>query len=175
MKNLGKSLFFLAVLASVVLPGTIRAQILEQTFSDSLAGFKISTPNQSWNLEPRGTDPGELKLTLRFQFALHQFTPNVTVRVIDSPGFTGKAVDVLDEAVQQLPPTWSVLEKKMITVKNLKGVELKLKEAETQLRFQQWFFHVKDRIYVVTCTAKEDSYPRVQEDFIKILHSFEII
>jgi len=171
----GRFLIWFAVLICWAAPAGSRAQVLEQTFSDTLAGFKISTPNQEWNLEPRGTDPGEWKLTLRFQYALHQFTPNVTVKVIDSPGISGKTSDALDEAVAQLPKSWSVVEKKPITLRNAKGVELKLKETDTKLQFLQWFFHVKDKIFIVTCTAKEDSYPRVQDDFIKILHSFEII
>lgn len=151
------------------------AQVLEQTFSDSLAQFKVSTPNHHWKLEPRGIDPGDSKLTVRFEAPLHQFVPNVTVRVVEKVDPEKKLGDWVEEEIKGLPQGWEVMEKKDITHRGMKGVELVFKETSAGILFRQRFFLAKGNSYVLTCTAKEASVPRVEGDFIKILNSFEII
>lgn len=150
-------------------------QVLEQTFTDAVANFKISTPNSQWHLEPRGSAPGAQRAVILFESALHQFVPNVTVRVLAVTGEPQKLEDWFQKELQSLPSALQIQDQKKITLGGLKGFEVAMKDPNSHVLFLQWFFLTKDRSYVITCTAKEDSYPRLLKDFRQILNSFQII
>jgi hypothetical protein len=147
---------------------------LEQSFSDTLARFKVSLPNHHWKLVPRGIDPGDSKLTIRFESSLNQFVPNVNVRMTENVD-PAKVSEWIETELKGLPPGWEVREKKVVSHRGLQGFEILFKDPQNAVLFHQRFFPANGNLYVLTCTAKEASYPRVEEDFLKILNSFEII
>ncbi len=171
--KIAASLIFLwGTILSAQLAG---AQVLQQTFTDTLANFKISTPDSRWIFEPRGMDPGSIKLTMRFESPLHQFVPNVNVRVFPLADPEAKLNDWIAEELKNLPEKLQLVEKKQISHRGMPGYEIQLKEPERDILFRQWFFLSKGQSFVITCTAKSDSFPRMTVDFDKILKSFEII
>ncbi len=163
-------IFCLVLLCSVPLG----AQVLEQTFDDSDAFFKISTPNEHWSFEPRGIDPGQVRLTIRYDSAVDQFVPNVTVRVqtVDSPKVKLEAL--LRRELNLLPEGVDLVEKKKITHGNLDGFEVVMHDKQSKVVFHQWIFIAKGRSYVITCSSNKETYTRMRPDFLKILESFAI-
>jgi hypothetical protein len=153
----------------------VSAQILEQSFTDSDASFRISTPNAQWTIDPRGTDPGPVRLTMRFESPVHQFVPNATVRVqdLDSPKI--KLDKILKQDLDALPASVELVEKKKILRPNLEGYQILLHDKNSEVVFHQWFFVAKGKSFVITCTANTESYTRMRKDFQKILDSFEIL
>jgi len=152
----------------------LRAQVLEQTFDDSDAFFRISTPNQHWSFEPRGTDPGAVRLTIHYESAVDQFVPNVTVRVqeLDYPKM--KLETLLRRELASLPATVDLIEKKKITHGNLEGFQIVLHDKDSKVVFHQWIFIAKGRSYVITCSSNKETYTRMRPDFLKILESFVV-
>ena len=167
-----KLLFHCILILFSVAP--LQAQVLEQSFSDTEAGFRISTPSNHWRLEPRGIDPGPLRAMIRFETAVDQFVPNVTVQVsaLDSPGLN--AEDFLREGLAALPSSVEVLERKKLK-SAIPGYELLLHDTANRKVFQQRFFVAKGKSFVITCTSDKESYSRMQRDFQKILDSFAIL
>jgi len=153
----------------------LSAQVLEQSFIDSDASFKISTPNAQWTFDPRGTDPGPVRLTMRFESPVHQFVPNATVRVQDLDSPKVKLERVLKQDLAALPESVELVEKKKILRPNLEGYQILLHDKNSEVVFQQWFFVAKGKSFVITCTANTESYTRMRRDFQKILDSFEIL
>lgn len=158
----------------LLLASPIQAQVLEQSFSDSDAGFRISTPNGQWHLEPRGSAPGSLRALIRFESALDQFVPNVTVQVSEAES-EAKAEEILREGVESLPSTIEVLERKKLKMGEAAGFELLLHDTANHKVFQQRFFVAKGKTFVITCTSDKESYSRMLRDFQKILDSFAIL
>jgi len=163
------------LLAFLVWASPLPAQVLEQSFTDSDASFKISTPNAQWSFEPRGTDPGPLRLTMRFESPVHQFVPNATVRVQDLDSPKVKLDRVLKTDLAALPEDVELVEKKKIVRPNLEGYQIVLHDKKSEVVFHQWFFVAKGKSFVITCTANTESYTRMRRDFQKILDSFEIL
>lgn len=171
---------FLRPLCIVLLLGTsfvrpANAQVLEQSFSDTVAGFKISTPNSRWSFEPRGSAPGPQRAVIIFESSLHQFVPNVSVRVTQTLDANQEVDDFFQKEIEGLPPTAQILTKKKINLGTLKGQELSWKEPDSGVLFLQWFFVSKQRQFILTCAAKEDSYTRLLPDFRLILNSFQLL
>jgi len=171
--------YFLSLIFSLTLCLSLghaaHSEILEQSFSDSDAKFKITAPSEHWKINPRGSDPGSERLTIRFESALNQFVPNVTVQVLPLLDPKTRLDDYWEGELKKIPEKVEVLEKKPITHLGHKGYELRLKFPAQNIVFYQWIFLAKGRSYVVTCTAKEEALPRVLADFNKILNSFEIL
>lgn len=155
--------------------GVSRAQILEQSFTDSDAGFKISTPNGDWTFVPRGTDPGPLRVTIRYEFPVHQFVPNVTVRVDDLPQPKTKLESFVKSDLASLPESVEVVEKKKLPTSGREGYHVLLHDKDARVVFHQRIFVAKGKSYVLTCSANTDSYTRMRKDCQKILDSFEIL
>ncbi|HEX5033324.1 MAG TPA: hypothetical protein VFW62_02485 [bacterium] len=154
---------------------TLQAQVLEQSFSDSEAGFRISTPSGQWHLEPRGVDPGPIRAMIRFESALDQFVPNVTVRVTELEDPKIKAEQALRQDLESLPPNVEVLERKKLQAGAVPGFELLIHDPNNRKVFQQRFFIAKGKSFVITCTSDKESYSRMRRDFQKILDSFAIL
>lgn len=168
--------FLLGILGAFILALTpLRAQVLEQSFSDSEAGFSIATPSGQWHLEPRGIDPGPLRAMIRFESAVDQFVPNVTVRVTELVDGAAKPEQALQEELGALPPTVEVLERKKLQVNGGQGYELLIHDTANRKVFQQRFFVAKGKSFVITCTSDKESYSRMRRDFQKILDSFAIL
>ncbi|MFO1463501.1 MAG: hypothetical protein U1F66_06960 [bacterium] len=167
-----KIFYFLVVLCCAASP--LRAQVLEQTFNDEEAFFRISTPNGQWSFDPRGVDPGPLRLTIHYEAPVYQFVPNVTVRVqeLDSP--KTKLERFLKQDLAALPATVELVEKKKIVHAGLDGYQVVLHDKESKAVFHQWIFIAKGRSFVITCTSNVESYTRMRKDFLKILESFEV-
>ena len=88
MKRVGIFVGLLMGLTLTGFPGGFTpalSQVLEQTFSESLADFKISSPNPKWSFAPRSITPGPIRATLRFFSVVDRFVPNVTVQVMARP------------------------------------------------------------------------------------------
>jgi hypothetical protein len=150
------------------------SQILEQTFSENLADFSISTPNPQWTFAPRSITPGPLRATLRFQTSVDQFIPNVTVRVTAVFNPQTKLKDLIEEDLKGLPQEIEILSKETIRQGSVEGFEIQLRDPKAGVRFIQWIFLAKDKNFVVTGAAKESAWPRFEGDIKKILNSFEI-
>jgi len=151
------------------------AQILEQTFSDSVAQFKISTPNPRWFLAPRSVTPGPTRATLRFEVPVYQFVPTVTVRVLPLVKEKTTLDPWIEADLKDLPDNIIVEKKEKIKHKGREGYEIWFREKGSDLKFQQWVFLAEGKSYVITCAAKTPSFPRFAEEFKKILNSFEIL
>jgi hypothetical protein len=163
------------LLAMLAFSGNGLTQVLEQTFSDEVAGFKISTPNSRWHFEPRGSAPGAQRAMILFESPLHQFLPNVSVRLTETLDTKTSLEDFFQKEQEALPSTVQILEKKKISRGQAKGYELSWKDPASGILFLQWFFLVNQRQYILTCAAKEESYPRVLPDFRLILNSFQLL
>jgi hypothetical protein len=150
------------------------AQVLQQTFSDNDAHFQISTPMR-WSFSPRGTDPGSLRLTIRFESPLHQFTPNVTVLVLPLQGKKPKLETLVEQELKTLPSSLKLLDRKEIRHHGTMGYEISLQDPASSVTILQRLFLYNRHSYLITCTAKEASYPRILKDFIEILNSFQFI
>ena len=166
----------IAFLLLLLLPsGALRAQILEQSFTDSDAGFKISTPNGQWAFVPRGTDPGPVRITIRYESPVNQFVPNVTVRVGDLDNPKTKLESFVKQDLAQLPESVEVVEKKKLPTAGREGYHVLLHDKEARVVFHQRIFVAKGKSYVLTCSANTDSYTRMRKDCQTILDSFEIL
>ena len=163
------------ILILLLTAASLRAQVLEQSFSDTEAGFRISTPSGQWHLEPRGIDPGPLRATIRFESALDQFVPNVTVRVTELQSPEVKAEQALRADLESLPPNIEILERKKLQAGQVAGFELLLHDPANRKVFQQRFFVAKGKSFVITCTSDKESYSRMRRDFQKILDSFALL
>jgi hypothetical protein len=163
------------ILVLLFVAAPLKAQVLEQSFSDSEAGFRISTPSGQWHLEPRGVDPGPLRAMIRFESALDQFVPNVTVRVTELESPNVKAEQALRQDLEALPPSIEILERKKLQAGEVSGFELLLHDSANRKVFQQRFFVAKGKSFVITCTSDKESYSRMRRDFQKILDSFAIL
>lgn len=149
------------------------AIILNESFSEDLAGFSITSPNPDWKFAPRSVAPGPVRATLRFKTSVDKFVPNVTVQVV----FLNKKVPLekwVEEDLSKLPKTMKVEEKKPIDHNGRKGFEIVFMDEASKLMFKQWIFLAKERSYVITCATKASTYPRFAEEFKMILNSFEI-
>ncbi len=151
------------------------SQVLEQTFSDSDAHFKISTPDAHWNFGPRERDEKTFKLLMRYESPVDNFIPNVTVQVQTAPEDGKDLKSWVEKDLENLPKGIELTQKKKISHRDLVGYEVTLRQREMGVLFQQWFFLAKGHHFVLTCTAKETSFGRMGKDFEKILNSFEII
>lgn len=150
------------------------AQILEQTFSENIADFSISTPNSQWFFTPRSITPGPLRATLRFQSPINKFVPNVTVRVRPVADPKAKLKEWVEEDLKHLPKEMQIIEKKQISHQNWNGFQIQMIDPHEKMHFLQWVFLEKGKNFVVTGVAKESSWPRVGGDIKMILNSFEI-
>ena len=150
------------------------AQVLEQTFSENLADFSISTPNAKWFLAPRSVAPGPVRATLRFQTPVDKFSPNATVRVTPLAQKDATAEKIVEQDLKSLPASIKILEKGPVEQEPLKGYQVKFIDEKAQIQFLQWIFIAKGKSFVITCAAKVSSAPRFEEDFKKILTSFKI-
>ena len=155
-------------------PHPVSAQILEQTFSENLADFSISTPSPQWNFAPRSITPGVLRATLRYQTSVDQFIPNVTVRVTAAVNPETKLKDLIEEDLKGLPQKIEVLSKDPIHQGTIDGYEVQMRDPKAQVRFIQRIFLAKEKNFVLTGAAKETTWPRFEGDIKKILNSFEI-
>ena len=153
----------------------LHGQVLEQSFTDSEVGFKIATPNSHWAFEPRGTDPGPVRLTMRYESPVHQFIPNVTVRVQDLDTPKTKLEAFLQQDLASLPETVELVEKKKIPQPGREGYQILLHDKGSKVVFHQWFLFAKGKSFVLTCSAHTESYTRMRKDCQKILESFEIL
>lgn len=165
------ALLFGLLLAAAPLQG----QILEQSFTDSEAGFKISTPSGQWAFVPRGIDPGPVRLTIRYESPVHQFVPNVTVRVQDLEDPKTKLEAFLQQDLASLPENVELVEKKKLPSEGRGGYHVLLHDKAAQVVFHQRVLVAKGRSYVLTCSANTESYTRMRQDCQKILDSFEIL
>lgn len=166
----------IALLFSLVLiSGPLRAQILEQSFTDSEAGFKISTPGGQWAFVPRGIDPGPVRLTIRYEAPVHQFVPNVTVRVQELDEPKTKLEAFLKQDLAALPESVEVVEKKKLPLGGREGYHVLLHDKASRVVFHQRVLVAKGRSYVLTCSAHAESYTRMRKDCQKILESFELL
>jgi len=172
-----RSLTLLCLLSWMALqsPLAAHAEVLEQSYTDSLAQFKVSTPSARWKLSAPGSDPGSDRVAIRFESAVNQFVPNVTVRVEALLDPKSKLEDFCEEETKKLPEKIQLLGKKSITSHGVKGCEVQMKDSEHNFIFYQWVFFSKGKSYFLTCTSKEESFPLVQSDFMKILNSFEFL
>lgn len=155
-------------------PQAVPAQVLQQTFSDSLANFSISSPNDQWYFTPRSITPGPVRATLRFQVPVDKFVPNVTVRVIPVRDPNLKLKDLVEEDMNSLPKGVEVQTKKEIKHGKLEGYEIQIKDPQAKVQFLQWIFLAKGKSFVITGAATESAWPRVEGDIKKILNSFKI-
>jgi len=168
------SIIILLLTLGLFQPPSLRAQVLKQSFSESLADFKISTPSAQWLFAPRSIAPGAILATLRFESAVNKFFPNVTVRVL--PLFD-KKIELekwVTEDLSQLPDDVKVVEKKKITHQGIPGFQIQLREDKNDLHFLQWVFLAKEKSFIITCTTKTSNFGHFLGDFKKILNSFEI-
>jgi photosystem II reaction center protein PsbP len=156
------------------LPGRSSGQVLEQTFSENLADFSISTPNAQWTFAPRSITPGPLRATLRFQSSVDQFVPNVTVRVTASTNPQTLLKDIIANDLKALPQEVEILSKKSIRHDSVEGYEIEMRDMKARVLFIQWIFLANGKIFVVTGAAKESTWPRFEGDMKKILNSFQI-
>ena len=155
-------------------PTLSHGQVLQQTFSETLAEFSISTPDEKWHFMPRSLIPGPLRATLRFQSAVDQFIPNVTVRVtaVHTPQTNLK--ELVEEDLKEFPPEMEILGQSSIKHGPWEGYEIQMRDPKSQIRFLQWIFLAKGKNFLVTGAAKESAWPRLEGDIKKILNSFEI-
>ncbi|HCU25187.1 MAG TPA: hypothetical protein DF383_09225 [Deltaproteobacteria bacterium] len=153
----------------------VSAQILEQTFTDEAAEFKISTPDAHWHFLPRGSVPGEIRATLRYEAPVHQFIPNATVRVETLGNPKLGAEKLLEKSLKTFPDSVELIEKNALNHRGISGYEILLHDRNSKAVFHQWLFAAKGKIFLVTCTANVESYTRMRQDFQKILDSFEIL
>ena len=165
-------LFFLSL--AIFLPEEAKTQILEQTFTENLADFKISTPNHNWYFVPRTAVPGPLRATIRFKFPVNKFVPNTTVQVAALPKKNVNLEKWVQESLSGLPPQVEVQKKKKINHKGVAGYEVRILDPKSETTFLQRSFFDKGKSFVITCTAKTSSFPRFEEEFKMILNSFEI-
>jgi hypothetical protein len=155
-------------------PGVSAGQVLQQTFSENLAEFSISSPDERWHFTPRSVTPGPLRATLRFQSAVDQFVPNVTVRVTGLPNPQVKLADLVEEDIKTLSSEVEILSQGPIKHGAFDGFEIQMRDAKIQVRLVQWIFLGKGKNFVITGAAKESAWPRLEGDIKKILNSFEI-
>lgn len=175
-----KGIFFRAItllalgLPLLLVSGESRSQVLEQTFSENVADFTISTPNEQWFLVPRSVDPGPVRATLRFETPVDKFTPNATVRVSPLIQKDLTAKKMVDRDLKKLPPTIKILEKKQVEQGGHKGYQVIFIDETAHIQFWQRVFVAKDKSFVITCATRVSTVPRFEEDFKKILTSFKI-
>ncbi len=151
------------------------SQILEQTISEDIAEFKISTPGPRWIIAPRSVSPGPVRATLRFESPVNQFIPNVTVRVLALEDPKIPLEQWIERDLKELPSFIEIEEKRDIRHYGNPGYEIILYDPGSEILFQQWVFLAKGKSFVITCAVKKVSFERFAEDFKKILNSFEII
>jgi hypothetical protein len=168
------------VISSIVLVFTlwtlpVSAQVIEQTFSEDIANFKISTPNPLWKFAPRSISPGIVRANLRFETPVEHFVPNATVQVTPLPDEKTTLEALVEKDLASLADSVEVEKKSTVEHRGITGYEIWLYDKKTDLKFQQWVFLAKGKTFVITCAAKKSSFPRFEEDFKMILNSFEIL
>ncbi len=150
-------------------------QVLEQGFEDEAAHFRIRTPNEFWHMEPRGSDPGNLRWLAKFQFPVDLFIPNVTVQTEPSLGPDQPSEDWFQKNLQPIEAHLQILEKNKVARQGINGYEVISFDEEREIVFHQWFFSTKQKNFILTATSKLASYPRMEREFKQIFNSFEII
>jgi hypothetical protein len=155
-------------------PASATGQVLEQTFSENLAEFSISTPNERWTFAPRSITPGTLRATLRFQTPVDQFIPNVTVRVMPVYNPQTQLKDVVEEDLKAMPAEVEILSQEPMKHGSWEGFEIQMRDPKAQVRFLQWIFLAKGKNFMITGVAKESAWSRLEGDIKKILNSFQI-
>jgi len=150
------------------------AQVLEQTFSENLADFEISTINPKWYFAPRSVSPGPVRATIRYKTPVNRFTPSVVVQVVALPNKKITLEKFVKKDIDSLPKHVEVINQTPIKHEGVKGLQLGFKDKENQIQFLQWVFLSKGKSFVVTCASKIPDYPHFEPDFKMILNSFRI-
>jgi len=140
------------------------------TYSDPVYAFSMAAPSFAETKQDRA-------LIAIFQAPAEDgFTPNVTV-MIDPVKTTRK--EYMTDNMKTMAGT-----NPRANVRSLKELQLSGKDAEVldydatmagrRLRFLQLLVVAEDRVYVLTCTAPLDSYPKYEAQFQKCVDSFRL-
>jgi hypothetical protein len=97
------------------------------------------------------------------------------VLVLPLQGKKPKLETLVEQELKTLPSSLKLLDRKEIRHRGTKGYEISLQDPASSVRILQRLFLYNRRSYLITCTAKEASYPRILRDFIEILNSFQFI
>jgi hypothetical protein len=141
-------------------------------------GYSIGYPG-TWRLDTTKKYGTDIFLFSPKVAADDTFSENVNVVIQDTAGLHLSPEEYIDlslEQVKSMLKEVSLLENKRITQgnKSCYKVMVTAKQAAFNLKTTQYYFFVKDRVYIVTITLLQETYEAFKDTGERIIQSFSI-
>ena len=156
------------------------------TYTESEDGWKSLTENnysinypENWELDKSGQMGTSFILFSPLSSEQDQFKENVNLLIQDIKGYNldlDKYVEISEDQIKTYITDGKIIESKKITTETLNFQKLVYtgRQGVFNLKFEQYFWVVGDKAFVLTLTCEESQFNNYQETGEMILNSFNL-